>query len=382
MKTIKSVHKLFSKYFSYLYAIALALLTIITGQKVEAAATAYTTPVGYLTVAVPANSDTTIAPSLSQAPLLRTASTGIAGDVITVAATGAATDAFINALPDTNSKTYVLVITGPLAGLRYPVTANTATTVTVNGGATTLATQGFVSGNQIAVVPYWTLDTLFPAGAGVGQSNDIFNASSFVMFSDQVGVGYNRAASAFYFYNDGTDGNPVGWYNNDNVFDGLKGTVAIDPAVMLTIRSSITAPASSVTVSGTVPDAPLATTVLTATGLNDEYLASPYPIDITLAQSGLQSVVAASTDIFSPTDLVFVYPDDLAGVINKGTSATYFYFAGDVDNVAGWYDNDNVFNGVVTAPVLKAGRSFMIRKVGGTPGKAEWSAPLPYSVTL
>jgi len=343
------------------------------------AATAYTTPVGYVTLAVPANSDTTIAPSLSQAPLLQAASTGIAGDVITVAATGAATDAFINALPDTNSKTYVLVRTGPLAGLRFPVTANSATTVTVNGGATSLATQGFVSGNEIAVVPYWTLNTLFPAGAGVGQSNDIFNASSFVMFSDQVGVGGNRGSAALYFYNDGTDGNDAGWYDNDNVFNGLQNTVALDPAVLLTVRSSPTSSLSSVTITGTVPATALATTILTAAVDNDEYLASPFPVDTTLDQSGLASVINHATDIFSPAELLFVYPDEASGG-NKGASATYFYFAGDIDNVAGWYDNDNVFNGVVTASVLKAGRCFTLRKAAGTPGRAVWIAPLPYTL--
>ena len=342
------------------------------------AETAYTTPVGYVTLVIPAASDTTIAPSLSKSPLLQAAATLISGNVITVVATGAANNAFINALPDVNSKTYVLVRTGPLAGLRYPVTANDGTTITVNGGATTLAAQGFVAGNTISVVPYWTLNTLFPAGAGVGQSNDIFAPTSFVLFSDQVGIGANRGSSALYFYNDGTDSNPAGWYDNDNVFSGLQNTVALDPSVMLTIRSK-PGSASSVVVSGVVPSAGLATKIIKASGVNDEYLGAPFPIDTALAQTGLQSVIAAATDIFAPTEYVFVYADAAAGQ-NKGASATYFYFAGDIDFPAGWYDNDNVFGGIVTAPVIKAGRCFTLRKAGGTPGTAKWTAPVPYSL--
>ena len=343
------------------------------------AATAYTVPVGYITLNIPgAAADTNIAPSLSQAPLLQAASTGIAGNVITVAATGAATNAFINVLPDTNAKTYVLVRTGALAGLRFPVTANDATTITVNAGATDLQTLGVVNGDQVGVVPYWTLNTLFPAGAGVGQSNDIYNPSSYLLFSDQSGIGINRSASVVYFYNDGTDGNPAGWYDNDHIFSGLQDTVAIDPSVMMTIRSNPVGASTTLTITGTVPSTVLATVLLSGASANDENLGAPYPIDTSLTQSGLQSVVAGATDIFNPTEYVFVYADEAAG-INKSASATYFYFVGDGDFAAGWYNNDNVFAGVVTDKVLKAGRSFTVRKAGGTPASSVWTAPLPYT---
>lgn len=354
-----------------------SLLAAAIACSMAHGATAYTTPVGYLTVNIPANADTTIAPSLHQSALLQGASTGISGNVITCTATGAATNAFVNASPDTNAKTYVLVNSGALKGLRYPVTANDGTTVTVDGGATTLQAQGFATGDSFSVVPYWTLSSLFPSGTGVGQSTDLFSPTSFVLFSDQVGVGFNRAASKFYFYYTGDIDFPAGWYDNDNVFAGVQDTVAIDPSVLMTVRSGGTS--SVVTVTGTVPNVTLATKILTDSGTNDEYLASPYPVDTTLAQSGLQSVVSAAPDVFNPTDLVFVYPDEAAG-FNKGTSATYFYFGGDLDFPAGWYDADNVFSGAVTDPVLKAGRCFLVRKAGGTPASSTWTAPLPYSL--
>ena len=354
----------------------------------NAAATAYTVPVGYVTLNIPAQADTTIAPSLTQAPLLQAASTGIAGDVITVAATGAATNAFINVSPDTNSKTYVLVRSGALTGLRFPVTANDATTITVNAGASTLQAKGFASTDQISVIPYWTLGTLFPAGAGVGTSTfDIFSANGgLVLFSEQSSVGTNRASSMVYFYWVGgkTDGDPdtiypAGWYDNNNIFNGLQDTVALDPSVMMNIRR-VDASASTLTVTGTVPSTALATSILVANQSNEEYLGCPFPVDTTLAQSGLQSVLGSGIDVFDPTDLVYVYPDETPNLVNKGASKGYFYYTGDVDFVAGWYDNDNVFNGVVTDPVLKAGRSFTVYKVSGTPGSVRWTAPLPYSI--
>ena len=365
-------------YIPYSLILAAASCGMALGQT-----TAYTTPVGYVTVNVPAASDTTLAPSLSLPSSFVGVSTGISGNQITVAATGAANGAFINALPDVNSKTYVLVTSGPLAGLRYPVTGNTGTTITVNGGATTLAAQGFVTGNGISVVPYWTLNTLFPSGLGVGASTDLVNPTSFVFFSNQSGIGINRAPSVVYFYFSGDAINypeyPAGWYNNDNLDGGLQNTVALDPSVLMTLRNS---PATSVTVSGQVPNVALATTFITSnTTPNDEYLGVPYPVDTSLPESGLQAAIAASPDLVNPTDFVFVYADNATG-INKAPSKFYFYFSGDLVNYpeypAGWYDNDNLDGGLVTAKVLVADRCFGVRKAIGANAVTKWTAPIPY----
>ena len=345
--------------------------------------TAYTTPVGYTSLSIPAGSDTTISPSLSQAPLLQGASTDISGSVISIT-TGAADHAFINGGGDPNSKTYVLVRSGSLTGLRFPVTANTGTNVTVNGGATTLSDQGFLSGNLISVIPYWTLNTLFPAGLGVGASADLVNPTSFVLFSDQVNIAANRAPSKLYLYFAGDAENypdyPAGWYDNDNLDGGLQNTVAVDPSVLMTIRNS---PAASVTVTGEVPSVPLATKFLTsATVANDELLGAPYPIDTTLQNSGLLAAIAPSADLVNPTDFVLVYNDTATG-FNKAPGKLYFYFSGDAENYpdypAGWYDNDNLDGGLVTDPVLKGGRCFAVRKAPGVAAVNTWTAPLPYT---
>ena len=354
------------------------------------AQTATTVPVGYTTLTVPAGSDTTISPSLSQAPLLQGTSTGITGNVISIA-TGAANNAFVNS-GDPNAKTYVLVRSGALAGLRFPVTSNTSTTVTVESGDSTLAAQGFVGtrvsplvGDLISVVPYWTLNTLFPAGLGVGVTADLVDATSFVLFSDQVNIAANRAPNKIYFYFGGDADNypdyPAGWYDNDNLDGGLQDTVAIDPAVLMTIRNST---ATSVTLTGEVPSVSLATKFLTSsTVANDELVGSPYPIDTTLQDSGLQQAIAPTTDLVDPKDTIQVYDDTSTG-LNKAPTKLYFYFAGDAENYAdypaGWYDNDNLDGGLVTDPVLKGGRCFIIRKSPGVESVTNWTAPLPYTL--
>ena len=345
--------------------------------------TAYTTPVGYLSLTVPAGSDTTITPSLSRAPLLQGSSTSITGNVISIA-TAAANNAFINS-GDPNAKTYVLVRSGALAGLRFPVTSNTGSTVTVNGGASTLQDQGFVGTDLVSVVPYWTLNTLFPGGLGVGVTADLVDATSLVLFSDQVNIAANRAPNKAYFYFGGDAENypdyPAGWYDNDNLDGGLQDTVAIDPAVLMTIRNS---PATSVTLTGEVPSVSLATKFLTSsTVANDELVGSPYPTDTTLQNSGLQQAIAPTTDLVDAKDTIQVYNDTATG-LNKAPSKVYFYFAGDAENYpdypAGWYDNDNLDGGLVTDTVLKGGRCFIIRKAPGVESVNTWTAPLPYTL--
>lgn len=336
--------------------------------------TAYTTPVGYTSLVIPASSDTTFTVPLSVAPLLQAASTAIAGNTITVAATGAATNAFTNVPVDGNAKCYVLVGSGPLAGLRYPVTANDGTTVTVDGGATTLQAQGFAIGNTLSVVPYWTLATLFPGGAGVGVSADIFDPSATILVSEQENVGPNRSSAAAYFFSDGTSG-PVGWLDANDPEGPLQNAVAIDPAITHRIRSSA---ANTFTSSGTVPSVALRAKLLTAAGTNDEYLGAAYPIDVSLQDSGLQSAVVASPDIFDPVDTVLVFNDEATG-FNKGSSAAYFYSDGSSGPV-GWLDANDPEGPIVTGKVIKAGRAFTVRKAGGTPGTTTWTAPIPYSL--
>jgi uncharacterized protein (TIGR02597 family) len=235
------------------------------------------------------------------------------------------------------------------------------------------------------VVPYWTLNTLFPAAAGVGASIDLVDPLSFVLFSDQQNVGANRAPAKFYFYFAGDAENypdyPAGWYDNDNLDGGLQNTVALDPAVAMTLRKSS---ATSITLTGEVASVPLATKFLTdASVANDELLGAPYPVDTSLPESGLQSAIAPSTDLVDPKDFVMVNADDAAG-FNKAPAKFYFYFAGDAENYpdypAGWYDNDNLDGGLVTGKVIKAGRSFIVRKAPGVAGANTWTAPLPYTL--
>lgn len=341
----------------------------------SAAETAYTTPVGYITLDVPANSDTTIVAPLDRPVAYAGASTSISSN--DVGAADLTAGAFVS------PASYLQVTSGVLAGNRYPITANTTSTITVDpvsGG--TLQAQGFLSGDKFKVVPYWTLATMFPGGAGVGGTSDVFDVSSFLFVNDNGTYGVNRASSASYFYCTGDVGNgvPAGWYDANDPFGASMDNLVLDPTTFFFIRNGGTA--KTVTVTGDVPNVASGARVPVNTSSNDVNLGISFPVDTTLQASGLQSVVQGTNDVFTIDEFVFVYANEAAGV-NKAPSAGYFYCTGDAGNgiPAGWYDANDPFGGEVTGAVLKAGRCITVRKAAyGSSGVLNLSVPLPYSL--
>lgn len=338
------------------------------------AQTATSVPAGYITISVPANSDTTITPSLTRSQLFSAAATGISADTVSV--TGISAGAFASP----NEACYLKVTSGALAGAFFPITANTSSTITVDAGDSTLQQLGFLNGNSIKVIPYWTLNTLFPDGAGVGGTSDALAPSSFVLESDYAGTGVNRASGKVFFYCTGDAENNLsaGWYNNSDPFAGTVNNTPIDPSIQYIIRSVA---AASVIVAGQVPVTGAVTEIVTAVSQNDNYVAAPFPIDVSLQESGLQSVIASTSDVLAPTEYVFVY-DDAASGINKAAGSAYFYCSGDSENSlpAGWYNNADPFAGAVTTKVLKAGRAFVLRKAPSASAVLDWVSPLPYTL--
>jgi len=343
------------------------------------AQTATTVPVGYTTLTVPAGSDTTISPSLERSPLHQANASGISSNIVTTS--GLTADDFVA------TECYLQVVTCAgtpgLIGKRFPIDANTTTTITVDAGATTLQAQGFASGDKFKVTPYWTLATLFPAGTGVGSTSDVFAIDSFLYVVDNGTYGTNKSSTASYFYCSGDAANEVvaGWYDANDAFGASQNNLVIDPTIMYQIRNG-TAIENTVTVTGQVPDVRSLALVPVSTEPNDVNLGVAFPVDTSLQNSGLQSVVQGTSDVFSIDEIVYVYDNEGLGQ-NKSSIASYFYCSGDVANevVAGWYDTNDAFGDPVTGNVLKAGRCITIRKAAsGSASVLNWALPLPYTL--
>ena len=344
------------------------------------AATAYTTPVGYVTLAVPASSDTNIAIPLQTATSWAGVSTTIAtgSNTVNVAASSYTLNQF-------GSNVSMLQVTsGTLIGRSFPILSNQTDSVTVDPvGAGSLQSQGFANGNTFVIRPFWTLNSLFPAGAGVGQNSDPFSPTSTLFFNNNQAIGENRGLLNNYFYYDGTAGGDPGWYDVNDLGAGPQGsTVTIPPSTVVTVRNLNALPLSLV-MSGTVPSVAVATLVISSTEANDSLAQLPYPVNTSLDQSQLfqSGAVSDSPDPFAPTDTVFIY--DPAGTgLNPSASASYFHYDGSLGGDAGWYDVNDLGGGVIGANlVLKAGSQIVIRKaVTGSYTANTWAAPLPYSL--
>lgn len=345
----------------------------------QGAATAYTTPVGYVTLEVPASGDTNIGQPLQRPSTFAAAASSVVADTVGISTSALTVNQFVYSPPGQPNSYYLRITSGALAGRTFEVLSNTVNSITVD---TDLQALGFASSNTFSITPYWTLGTLFPAGAGVGASTDELEPVAFVSFVDYSAVGANKSAAATYFYYQGAALNGDGWYNNDNTAAGKQDNLTLEPFQIAIVRN-LEATAKEVVVTGTVPSTGTESLVFGKTSVNDSYFAIQMPIDVTLGQSGLiaSGAVTTSTDELEPVDLVSTY-DETASQFNKAAAKTYFHYTGVGLSGTGWYDNDNTAAGIQDNVIsLKAGRQILIRKSAVvSPSTIENITPIPYSL--
>ena len=332
-----------------------------------AAQTATTAPVGYVSVDVNANADLKRGVPFSQAASFAAAADSVLAGTVTVQST----------VPDLTTESHFLSVTsGTLIGKWYEVTGSTASSVTV---AEDLQAAGLAASDTFTVVPFWTLDGLFPNGGDIPQSSDVFSPVAFILVNDVTQLGTNLAAGSLYFYHDGTQG-PAGWYDNDNLGAGVVGSSVLTPASYITIRNGTGSPIT-VTMSGTVPEQTVTNEIVSrSAGPQDSQVLNPFPAGITLAGSNLfeDGVIRGSSDVFAPVDLLLIFEGTPTG-INPAASKVVFYHDG-TQGPAGWYDNDNLGGGTIDAFELPLASALIVRRAVGTDELISWSPTIPYSL--
>ncbi len=279
-----------------------------------------------------------------------------------------------------NDTHYLLVTSGPLAGHRFTITANTVSEVTVDpGGAVDVASQGLAPGHTAKIIPYWTLSSVFPGGRGITGSPNGLNPTSTVKVYDRSVVGINLAPAKTYFYYSGTVG-PNGWYDNDALGAGLQDHVVLLPESCIVVRCSTTPP-EEILLHGELPSVETATPVgrLVSGYQQDNMTCNPYPLPLTLGGAGLiaSGAVEPTLDPRDPTDTVKLYANNITGY-NPAPQKTYFYYAGP-QGPHGWYDNDALGSGLQDDLQIAGGAPIVIRKGTGDAGFVMWIPPLPYT---
>ena len=215
----------------------------------------------------------------------------------------------------------------PKEGSYYTVTANDASSVTVNLNNDTLS--AVTAGTTVSLIPYWTLGTAFPASdAGVSY---IASASSLstarqtqILLPDLVTPGINLAnATQYYYYGPSSAWRKVGGSTSAN------DTILL-PTTYLTLRNVGTATTFTPT-GGVYMNRVTITLDTQASAAQDNAITVPRPTNVTLDQLDLITTGAftPSTNTLSTgrKDQLFVFSNTTAG-INKSADFTYYYVNG------------------------------------------------------
>lgn len=328
------------------YSILLAVAA--TGLS-QAAETAYTTPVGYVSLgdtttgqpAVKANTDVAISVPLNRPTEYAGAVTSATANSITITGAGWTANQWN---PGAATPYLVTVKSGTENGFIGLITANTADTLTVTpvtGGS--LAS--VAAGSKIQINKAWTIASVFPTGTVPNQTRLLVYAGTT--------NGINLSPSTTYTYNS----------TNTNWAAGptVANNVILYPGESFVVRTPAGATIASLVLAGEVPVANSRAYIdkLTAGSAQDTRLSYFGAGDEIIGASGLVTSLGLVTG-----DRLLAFNNNAAG-INKSPNETLTLGAN-----GRWAIGPTDVTDTYT---LKAGRGYVIRRVQGAPvGSLDW----------
>jgi len=349
----------------------LLIFLILAGSAAHAQSVS-TDPWGFIPVTAKGSSDTLISAPLHRGAEFQGILTAASGSTLTVNGTSWGTDAFKNTH-------YVLIASGSKEGAFYQITGNTSTALTINLAGDTLGS-AVTSGTEIQVIPFWTLNTLFPEGAGVKPSPTFLPQTS-VLIPEQTRVGINLSAAASYFYYSGTQRGGEGWRRF-----GVSPTLKFDdqplsPNSVLIVRHEVPGD-TTITVPGAVQMTTLANVIATlaANKPQDKAIAFNVAAPTSLGASLLfeSGSFTGSQTIDSPVDELLVFDPSVAQT-NKPPSAIYYYFLGSTHGGPGWRRKGDLSTKHNTTLLFQPASGYILRKAASPqPASARWSVRPSY----
>lgn len=369
-------------------ALSAALFGFIL-PSLHAQTTATTDPVGFVTVNLPGSTDCRTYIPFKRTPeyagSIQSAS-GTNGSLLTAAGTPNFGN-LVYSSPAQPKKYYILFTSGTKSGLYYSITANTTTSLTVDTAGDDLSG---VASSTFQVIPYDTLNTIFPAGQGINASSGFGGSQrkTEILIPDNTTAGTDLAAAKTYYYYSGVVGTGPGWRMLNSTGDTT--TIVNDDILLpdspLIVRQKV-ATGTSVTYMGTVHMGQTGTyigTINTGTA-QDNAVALPVASDLTLAQTklyesgGFMGSTGASGS--KRRDQLLVWDNAVPGT-DKAADRTYYYLTvtGPLGNPPGWRllgDNTDTVCDNVT--VVTSSTGLVIRKYStGAPSSVLWTFKPPY----
>lgn len=287
-------------------------------------------PVGVLRLKLLGNSDTIVSVPLHRPALVEAQLTVRNGNTLTL-------DTEIPSLPAGGA--YALVMTGALEGAVIPIASKSENTLTLAETDHDLSSlDAGPSDPLLAVIPYWTLDTIFPEGRGVHTSPTAGSRRSEVHFFDDTVAGINHSASAIFYYFQGSDTRDAGWYKVGGALVPV-GETAIPPYGYIIVRHRI-ATDTVLDLAGSVQMAgfriPIAARASQKDHDNRVSLPVPLPVNLLDSQLVQSGAFRISPTASRRTDELLIFDNTSIGT-NKSASAIYYYFVGSDSRPAGWY---------------------------------------------
>lgn len=235
-------------------------------------------------------------------------------------------------------------------------TNNTASTITINADDVTAAngditTLGIAVGDSFKVIPCDTLSSFLgtPATTGVVGNTTAATADTVIMIVNGV--------STTYFYH-----STLGRWTKNALGSADSSNVPIRPNAGFQYCRLGNTPLL-LTVTGSVPTiarkAPVKNSGIT-------YLASFFPVDVTLASMGLQSASNWTAGASASTA-------DTITIFSNGLSSTYYH------NGTNWIKNA-LGSAISNSLVIPVGTSLLINQRGSAIQSSFFSQPIPYSL--
>ena len=273
-----------------------------------------------------------------------------------------------NNAPSTLSAQTANVSKSVKEGHTYEVSAN----ATVGGVSTvTLITNGddvstIVAGTQVALIPYWTLATLFPPsdlGVSYIGTASIRSYQTQILMPNYGKAGINIAPYPGYYYSTASSQ----WMMEGGTTANVGDTVFL-PDGYFTLRNAATA--TTLTSLGSVNDQRLSIPLTSGTSASqqDNFVSITRPLPVALRDLNLiaSGAFTPTTSVRSIQDQLALYNNGVAG-INKSPNAStdYFYMNGIWQHLGG--------NGTdAGSDTIPTGAAILIRKTGTTGSTSFW----------